>query len=267
MVATNAIGDSAVSNTSSAATPGGSPPENGVVQSAVSFFDNADSGYVNLYNTFSKMCVDALQNIFVACYARTGTFTINRPEEDGITQISTLTDTFIDNSGVTQGANTYFTYNLEVIQYNSYGVPQWVAQIGGDTNKGNTIYDIVSDSNSNLYALVGHATSIVTYYHADGTVFGTLNNTFAFGDLTYSKYLSASNLNSVICLSAIGLGHSSIYFDSLGVVYMHFVKSLTLVALMPPIIFLLHLGFVILPSKIIVSVKTPRTVPPIFVAI
>ncbi len=61
----------------------------------------------------------------------------------------------------------------------------------------------------------------------------------------------------------IGLGHSSLYFDALGVVNMHFVKSLTLVALMPPIIFLLHLGFVILPSKIIVSVTTPRTVPPI----
>jgi len=188
MVATNAIGDSAVSNTSAAATPGGSPPANGVVQSAVSFFDNADSGYINIYNTFSKMCVDALQNILVACYARTGTFTINKPDEDGITQISTLTDTFIDNSGVTQGVNTYYAYNLEVIKYNPSGVPQWVAKIGGDTNRGNTIYDVVSDSNSNLYALVGHCNSIVTYYHADGSVFGTLNNTFAFGNFNPSRY-------------------------------------------------------------------------------
>ena len=188
MVATNAIGDSAVSNTSAAATPGGSPPENGMVQSAVSFFDNATSGYINIYNTFSKMCVDALQNILVACYARTDTFTINEPDEDGITQISTLTDTFIDNSGVTQGVNTYYAYNLEVIKYNPSGVPQWVAKIGGDTNRGNTIYDVTSDSNNNLYALVGHCTSIVTYYHADGSVFGTLNNIFSFGNFSPARY-------------------------------------------------------------------------------
>lgn len=188
MIATNVIGDSAVSNTSSPATPGGSPPINGIVQSAVSFFDNANLGYVNIYNTFSKMCVDALQNILVACYARTGTFTINKSDTDGITQISTLTDTFIDNSGVTQGPNTYYTYNLEVIKYNPAGVPQWVAKIGGDTNKANTIYDVVSDTNNNLYAIVAHGTSIITYYNADGSVFGTLNNTFSFGNFNPARY-------------------------------------------------------------------------------
>ena len=40
---------------------------------------------------------------------------------------------------------------------------------------------------------------------------------------------------------------------------MHFVKSLILVFLIPPITFLLHLGLLISPSKIIVSVKIPRT--------
>ncbi len=56
------------------------------------------------------------------------------------------------------------------------------------------------------------------------------------------------------------------YLDALGVVFMHFVKSLIAVSLIPPIISLLHLGLLILPSKIIMSVKTPRTIPPILVA-
>ena len=189
IVATNSNGNSAVSNTSAGATPSGSPPLNGKVQSVVSFFDNADLGYTTFNNTFSRMCIDALRNVLVACYARTGTFTINETDgEDGITQTPTLTDTFIGSTSVSQGANTYYKYNIEIIKYNSVGVPQWVAKIGGDTNNANTIYDIASDSNNNLYALVAHGTSIVTYYNADGSIFGTLNNTFSFGDFTAARY-------------------------------------------------------------------------------
>jgi hypothetical protein len=185
IVATNANGDSAVSNTSAGATPYGSPPLKGKVQSVVSFFDNADLGYTTMNNTFSRMCIDALQNVLIACYARSGTFTMNQTDgEDGITQTLALTDTFIGNANVT----TYYNYNIEVIKYNSVGVPQWVAKIGGDTNNANTIYDIASDSNNNLYALVAHGTSIVTYYNADGSIFGTLNNAFSFGNLTPARY-------------------------------------------------------------------------------
>jgi hypothetical protein len=68
------------------------------------------------------------------------------------------------------------------------------------------------------------------------------------------KPLLSSNLNSFICVSLVGLGHSSIYLDALGVVAMYLVKSLIAVSLIPPIISLLHLGLLILPSKIIVSV-------------
>lgn len=188
VVATNSNGDSAVSNVSAGIIPNGTPPDYGNVQSIVSFFDNANLGYTTYNNTFSRMCVDTLQNLLVACYARTGTFTINQPDEDGITQISRLTDTYIGTTSLSQGVNNYYTYNIEVIKYNSYNVPQWVSKIGGDTNYGNTIYDITSDSNNNLYALVGHASGIVTYYNADGSVFGTLNNTFSFGNFAPARY-------------------------------------------------------------------------------
>ena len=87
------------------------------------------------------------------------------------------------------------------------------------------------------------------------------------GSPVIKQPLLSSNLYSLICVSFIGLGHSSIYLDSLGVVLIHLVKSLITVSLVPPITSLLHLGLLILPSKIIVSVKTPRTIPPILVDI
>jgi hypothetical protein len=188
IVATNSIGDSSVSNTSMDATPGGSPPIYGTVQSVVSFFDNADLGYININNTFSRMCVDSLQNVLVACYARDGLFTINFPDEDGIGQILQITDTFTGNTSITQVTSTYYTYNIEIIKYSSYNIPQWVAKISANDNKGATIYDIISDSNNNIYALVGHATNIVTYYNSDGSIFGTLNNTFSFGNFLPARY-------------------------------------------------------------------------------
>ena len=188
MVATNSNGDSVVSNTSTDATPNGTPPEYGTVQSVVSFFDDADLGFTTYNNTFSRMSVDSLQNILVACYSRPGTFTINEPSEDGLTQFSRLTDTFLGNESFTQGSATYYKYNIEIIKYNSYKILQWVAKIGGDTNSANTIYDIKSDSNNNVYVLVSHGTGIVTYYNANGSVFGTINNIFSFGNSIGARY-------------------------------------------------------------------------------
>ena len=185
VVATNINGDSAVSNTSDDIIPYANPPAYGSVQYAVSFFDNANLGYNTYSNTFSSMCIDTFQNILLACYARAGTFTINQPDiEDGITQTPILTDTYIGTTYV----STYYRYNIEVIKYSSVGIPIWVAKIGGDTNAANTIYDVTSDSNNNLYALVGHAASIVTYYNADGSVFGTLNNTFGYANALPGRY-------------------------------------------------------------------------------
>jgi hypothetical protein len=189
MVATNVNGDSAVSNTSDDAVPDGAPQLYGQVKSVVSFYDNANLGYIIFNNTFSKMCVDDYQNVIIASYARSGTFTINKTDAiDGITQTPILTDTFIGTPSVSQGINTYYTYNIEIIKYDSDGSPQWVAKIGGDTNKANTIYDIVTDSNDGIYVLVGHGGSTVTYYNSDGTIFGTLNNSFQFGNFTSGRY-------------------------------------------------------------------------------
>ena len=174
VIATNSIGNSVASNISDDSVPGGSPPANGIVKSAVSFYDNANSGYIILYNTFKVMQCNSNNNVLVACYARTGTFSINKNDAvDGITQTQILTDTFIGGTSVSQGINTYYTFNVEIIKYNTSGIPQWVAKIGGDTNKANTIYDIVTDSNNNIYALVGNGTSIVTFYNSDGSVFGS----------------------------------------------------------------------------------------------
>ena len=189
VIATNSIGDSASSNISEESVPDGLPPANGVVKSAVSFYDNANLGYRSLYNTFKTMCTDSNRNVLVACYARTGTFSINKTDaEDGITQTEILTDTFEGGTSVSQGVNTYYNSNIELIKYNTDGVPQWVAKIGGDTNKANNIYDIVTDSNNNIYALVSHGTSVVTYYNSDGTVFGTVDNTFSFGNFLGARY-------------------------------------------------------------------------------
>jgi hypothetical protein len=60
------------------------------------------------------------------------------------------------------------------------------------------------------------------------------------GSPVIKQPLSSSNLNSSIFVSLIGLGHSSIYLDGLGVVSMHLVKSLIAVSLIPPITSLLH---------------------------
>ena len=189
MIATNSKGDSIVSNTSAIAVPSANESTIGIVESAISFYDDADLGYTSLNNTFRTMCTDNNLNILVACYARSGTFSINKTDiSNGITQTQILTDTFAGTTGVSQGVATYYTVNIEIIKYNTDGVPQWVAKIGGDTNKANTIYDIVTDSNNNIYVLVGHATSIVTYYNSDGSVFGTLNNTFSFGNFSPARY-------------------------------------------------------------------------------
>ena len=189
VIATNSIGNSAASNTSADTVPNGSPPVNGVVKLAVSFYDNADSGYTTINNTFKNMCIDSNNNVVVACYARTGTFSINKTDAvDGITQTQIFTDTFIGITNFTAGIRTYYNSNIEIIKYNTAGVPQWFAKIGGDNNYANTIYDIVTDSNNNIYALVGHGNSLVTYYNSDGTVFGTLSNTFAFGNSLAGRY-------------------------------------------------------------------------------
>ena len=189
VIATNSIGNSVASNISEDSVPGGSPPANGIVKSAVSFYDNANSGYIIIYNTFKVMQCDSNNNVLVACYARTGTFSINKNDSvDGITQTQILTDTFIGGTSFSQGINTYYTFNVEIIKYNTSGIPQWVAKIGGDTNKANTIYDIVTDSNNNIYALVGNGTSIVTFYNSDGSVFGSFDNTFSFGNFSPARY-------------------------------------------------------------------------------
>ncbi len=189
IIATNEKGDSAVSNTSDPAMPNGEPPSNGIVRSAVSFYDDANPGYTPLYNTLSKMCSDSNNNIIAACYARDGTFHINATDaEDGITQTETFSHTFTGDASVAQNNRTYYLYNIEIVKYNSDGLPQWVAKIGGNTNRANTIYDIVSDSNNNIYVLVGHGVSIVTYYNANGSVFGTINNAFSFGNFSPARY-------------------------------------------------------------------------------
>jgi hypothetical protein len=189
VIATNSNGDSTSSNISEDSVPNGSPPVNGIVKSAVSFYDNANLGYNTYNNTLKTMCRDSNNNVLAACYARTGTFTINKTDaDDGITQTQILTDTFDGSNNFVQGITTYYTYNIEIIKYDTDGIPQWVAKIGGDTNKANTIYDIVTDSSNNVYALVGHGISIVTYYNSDGSVFGTLNNTFAFGNSLAGRY-------------------------------------------------------------------------------
>jgi hypothetical protein len=178
VVATNSIGSSAVSNTSNAVIPNGSPPAYGTVQSVVSFFDNGVGLNINAGTPLIKMCIDTFQNVLVAYQAKRTTFTINKSGNDGITQIPVLTDTFVGTSSLSGS----FTYNLEVIKYNSTGVPQWVAKIGGDTNQNAIIYDMTSDVNNNVYVLVAHSTCIVTYYNSDGSVFGKVNS------VSYSQY-------------------------------------------------------------------------------
>lgn len=221
IIATNLNGNSPVSNTSQEVTPSGSLPERGTVQSVVTFFDDANLGYNTFNNTFSRMCVDSAQNVIVACHARTGTFTINKTDlNDGLTQTPILTDTFSGTTSVTSGV-TYYTYNIEIIKYNSLGVPQWVSKIGGGNNYGNNVYDIVSDSNNNIYALVGHSTSIVTYYNSNGSVFGTLNNVFNYGNfiparLCIIKYNSNGDIQWINTLTAGDNNNQFVYINNGG---------------------------------------------------
>jgi hypothetical protein len=220
VIATNLVGVSVASNISADTVPNGSPPVNGIVNSAVSFYDNANAGYTTLNNTFKTMCTDSNRNVLVACYARSDTFTVNKTDAvDGLTQTQILTDTFVGTTNYTQGPNTYYTFNIEIIKYNTYGVPQWVAKIGGDTNKGNIIYDIISDSNNNIYVLVGHGGSnIVTYYNADGSVFGTLNNTFMFATLPTRycliKYNTFGQIQWVNTITGGDSNNQSAFFNS-----------------------------------------------------
>ncbi len=210
VVATNSVGNSVASSASSAVTPAAPTP--GKVSFVASFFDNANSGYNTLYNTLSKICTDSARNVIAACYGRTGTFAINKPDTDGITQIETLTETFEGSASFTAGPNTYYTNNIFITKYSSSGVPQWVSQIASDTNYSNIIYDVATDSANNVYALVAHgalggASTIVTYYNADGSVFGTLTNVFGFGSsipARYSliKYNSAGQIQYINTITA-----------------------------------------------------------------
>jgi hypothetical protein len=186
VIATNAIGNSISSTPSGSITP--NPRTRGNVQFATSFYDNADSGYTSLNNTLGKMCSDSAGNIYVAGYYRTDTLTINKPDSDGISQISELTESFNGTISVSQSGTTYYTNNLFVTKYSSAGVPLWSATVGGDTNKGNTFYGICCDSNNNVYALYAHSVSNVTFNNADGTAFGSINNVFGFGSFTPGRY-------------------------------------------------------------------------------
>lgn len=185
VIATNSIGNSAASSASPAVTPNTVVP--GIAKLAASFFDDANAGYTNLNNTFSQICTDTATNVIVASYARTSTYTLDKPDTDGITQIQVSTTAFVGTTNFVQGA-TYYTYNMFITKYSASGVPVWSSQIGGDTNKANTIYGVACDSANNVYALVGHGASIITYYNADGSVFGTINNTFAFGNSIPARY-------------------------------------------------------------------------------
>jgi hypothetical protein len=205
VIATNTNGSSSSSASSGAVTPVSLTP--GMVSWVASLYDDANLGYTNLQNTVSKMCTDSAANMIVGGYNRTGTFTINKPDTDGITQVSVLSETFEGANSFTQSSTTYYTNNLYVTKYSPSGVPQWAAAIGGDTNKANTMYGVACDSSNNVYALVAHGISIVTYYNADGSTFGTLNNTFAFGNsipgrVCLIKYNSAGQIQWINTITA-----------------------------------------------------------------
>jgi hypothetical protein len=209
VVATNSVGDSVASSASAPVTPNIAVP--GSVKLVASFYDNANLGYSTLNNTLSKICTDNSTNIITASYSRTDTFTINKADTDGITQIQEITDAFVGTTSVSQGATTYYTNNIFITKYSSSSVPLWTAQIGGDTNKANTIYDIVSDSNGNIYVLVAHGTSIVTYYNTDGSVFGTINNVFSFGNFTPARYclIKYNSSGQIQWINTITLGDNN----------------------------------------------------------
>ena len=233
VTATNAIGTSTASSPSSAVTP--SIRVAGNVKLGASFYDNTNLGYVNLSNPFSKICADSANNIIVGGSFRSGTLTINKPDTDGITQISVLSDTFNGATNFVQ-TSTYYTYNLFVTKYSSATVPQWSATIAGDTNIANTFYGLTTDSSNNVYALVAHGGSVatphtITFYNADGSAFGTKTNIFGFGNSIPGRYslikynssgqiqwinsLTAGDNNNQYCL----LNTGSITIDSSNNIY------------------------------------------------
>jgi hypothetical protein len=173
----------------------------GTAMLAASFYDNANlvdsSGntYTTLNSNFSKMAADSAGNTIVAGYYRTGTLTLNRPDTDGITQISTTTETFDGNTNFVQSPTTYYNGNLFISKYSTLGVPTWSAKISGSTNIGMNMYEVACDSSNNVYALVGNghfaggATNTVTVYNADGTAFGAIDNVSGFGNTLASRYL------------------------------------------------------------------------------
>ncbi len=191
VVATNRVGNSLPATTDTVIpAPEIIDPSGGMLTAfhVVTFYDNSDTTNTTFNNPFNKICTDSLGNYIVAAYSRSDTLIINQPEEDGIYQNQAMTKTFVGTDSVTQSSTTYSTYNIAIIKYSSTGTPEWEAQIGGDTNKGNTIYDLTADSNGNIYALVGHAQSTVTYYNADETAFGSITNNFKYGNFTPARY-------------------------------------------------------------------------------
>jgi hypothetical protein len=195
VVAVNSAGDSAASSSSNSVTPAPSVPRTpGLATLAASMYDNADLGYTTLYSNLNKMTADSAGNTIVGGYYRTDTFTMNRPDTDGITQISALTEIFDGGTNFVQNNTTYYNSNLFVSKYSTAGVPTWSAKISGTTNIGMNMFSVACDSANNVYALVGigsfgGATNTVIVYNEDGTAFGSLDNVFGFGNTLSARYL------------------------------------------------------------------------------
>ncbi len=164
----------------------------------------------------------------------------NKSDTDNITQVSTITKSFIGTTtGVTQGPNTYYTANMFVAKYNSSGTPLWVAQMGSNTNAGNNVYDIACDGSDNVYAFVGNSGSSVspattTFYNSDGTIYGRVSNIFGFGNFTAArayliKYNSAGQIQWINTVTAgdtnnqfVLLVGGSLTIDNTGAPYISF---------------------------------------------
>ena len=205
VVAVNSVGDSAASVNSSAVTPTAPIPRTaGLATLATSFYDNANLGYTSLYGNFSKLTTDSATNTIVGGLYRTGTFTLNKPDTDGITQIATLTETFDGTTSFTQGPTTYYMNNIFVAKYSNAGVPIWSAKISGTSNAGATLYGVACDSQNNIYAYIGVGGStatpnVISFYNSDNSVFATKSNTFGFGfSIPAGYFLVKYNASGII---------------------------------------------------------------------
>ncbi len=192
-VITNGIySDSLQSTPSNSVTPSDPVLSENIKAKLIStIYDNPTDGYISFNHIISRMCIDENKNVITASYMRNTNTTINKPDTDGFTQIEVFNENFIGLNSVSQGQatiTTYYTYNILITKYNSNGVPLWKSKIGGDTNKGNNIYGIKTDKSNNIYVLVTHGTSLVSYYNSDGTLFGTINNTFSYGNFNGPRY-------------------------------------------------------------------------------